>query len=319
MEAIIGITYRCNARCHMCNTWKNPSKEVDEISPSLMEKLPSSLKFVNITGGEPFLREDLDEFVSILTRKSKRVVISTNGFYTDRIMMLARKYHDIGFRISLEGLPERNDELRGIANCFDHGLRTLLQLKDLGIKDIGFGITASDKNARDIIDLFRLARSLKVEFATAIVHNSYYFHKNDNEIKRQKELIDEFNRLIAEFFRSRRIKNWFRAYFNYGIINYIEGKKRLLPCNVGQDLFYLDPFGEVHPCNGMDDSMGNLKEKDWDSIWLGQKAQQIREKVKNCDKNCWMIGSAAPAMKKDILKPMLWILKNRAYYLKNFR
>lgn len=80
--------------------------------------------------------------------------------------------------------------------------------------------------------------------------------------------------------------------------------------------FFLDPFGEIRPCNGMDtdsldNSMGNLNEKTFEEIWYSEKAKMIREKVKNCLKNCWMIGTASPAMKKYILKPLLWVIKNK--------
>ncbi len=318
MEAAIITTYRCNCRCHMCNVWEHPTKSEEEIKPSLFEKLPR-LDFCNITGGEPFLRDDIEEIVSVIRKKSKRIVISTNGFFTDRILAVAKRHGDIGIRISIEGLPAANDELRGINNGFDHGLRTLLELQRMGLKDIGFGITVSDRNARDMIELYQLAKSMNLEFATAAVHNSYYFHKYDNSIRKQEEVISCFEELIRELFCTRRIKNWFRAYFNYGLIHYVQGKPRLLPCKAGTENFFVDPRGEVLPCNGLEegvwlDSMGNLNEKGFDEIWNGEKAREIREKVKNCPKNCWMIGTAAPVMKRYIWKPVWWIINNRSRF-----
>ena len=199
---------------------------------------------------------------------------------------------------------------------FDHGLRTLLELQRLGIKDIGFGITVSDRNAKDMIELYQLANKLNVEFATACVHNSYYFHKLDNTIKGKEIVIKCFEKLIEELLRTKRIKNWFRAYFNCGLIDYINGKKRLLPCEAGTDMFFLDPFGEIRPCNGMEtdsleNSMGNLKEKTFEEIWYSEKVTKIRDSVKSCQKNCWMIGTASPAMKKNIKIPVIWIMKNK--------
>jgi len=81
-------------------------------------------------------------------------------------------------------------------------------------------------------------------------------------------------------------------------------------------MFFLDPWGEVRPCNGLDDdsldnSMGNLKEQSFEEIWNSEKARKIRESVRNCPKNCWMIGTASPAMKKHILKPLVWVVKNK--------
>ena len=306
--ASIIVTYRCNARCQMCNIWKYPSEK--EIGPGIYAKLPF-MKTVNVTGGEPFLREDLEEIINILKKRTKRLVISSNGFFTDRIIGVFDKHRDIGIRISIEGLPKANDELRGLADGFDHGIRSLLELRRMPIKDIGFGITVSDPNAKDLIELYWLAKFMKMEFATAAIHNSYYFHKYDNKFERPDIAINEFKKLIKELLKSFRIKDWFRAYFNYGLINYIKGNPRLLPCEMGYDSFFLDPYGEILPCNVMEESMGNLKAQEFDEIWNSKKAYEIREKVKNCPRNCWMIGSVSQQMKKYILKPLSWIFQHK--------
>jgi radical SAM protein with 4Fe4S-binding SPASM domain len=315
MEASIIVTYRCNARCHMCNTWQYPTKRSEEIKPEVLEKLPP-LSFTNITGGEPFLRDDILDIVEVIKRKSKRMVISTNGFMTDRILDVARRHKDIGIRISIEGLPKANDYIRGLKDGFDHGLRTLLGLNRIGLKDIGFGITVSDRNARDMIELYQLAKSMKVEFATAAVHNGYYFHKDNNRIEKIPEVVECFQEIIEELLKTRKIKNWYRAYFNHGIINYIRGRERLLPCEAGTENFFVDPWGEVMPCNAMEDrygirSMGNLNRQSFKEIWNSPEAERVREMVRKCPKNCWMVGTAAPVMRKYIAKPTMWVVKNK--------
>ena len=83
------VTYRCNARCSMCNRYKAPSKPEEEISIETIKKLPK-MYFTNITGGEPFIRTDLKDIVRELYKKSDRIVISTNGFFTDRIVDLCK-------------------------------------------------------------------------------------------------------------------------------------------------------------------------------------------------------------------------------------
>jgi len=308
--ASIITTYRCNARCHMCNTWQHPSKRGEELDPGMYDRLPS-MGTVNVTGGESFLREDLDEIITVLKKKTKRLVISSNGFFTERILNLFKKHNDIGIRISIEGLPRANDELRGIKDGFDHGIRTLIELYHMGIRDIGFGITVSDRNAGDMIELYHLADMMGLEFATAAVHNAFYFHKFDNKFEQPEVAVEEFRKVIGELLKSKKIKDWFRAYFNYGLINYINGKPRLLPCEMGRDSFFLDPHGDILACNVMEESMGNLKEKSFDEIWAGKRAEEVRQKAKNCGKNCWMIGSVSQQMKKYIWKPGIWVVKHK--------
>jgi sulfatase maturation enzyme AslB (radical SAM superfamily) len=186
-------------------------------------------------------------------------------------------------------------------------------LREKGMKDIGFGMTVQDRNAADLPFLYEIAASLGYEFATATLHNSHYFHKWDNVIHDPEKVAVEFKKIIGKMLQSNSPKTWFRAYFNSGLIRYMHNQPRLLPCEMGQDGFFVDPLGDVLACNGMDKkySMGNLKHQSWEEIWTGEKAQEVRRMVNQCPKNCWMIGSAAPAIRHHPLKPILWVAKNK--------
>ena len=102
-DMCIITTYRCPMRCKMCNIWEHPTDKRKEITPEEIKLLPS-VKFINLTGGEPFIREDLEQIVEVCFTKSPRVVISTSGWYEDRVIALAKKFPNIGIRISIEGL-----------------------------------------------------------------------------------------------------------------------------------------------------------------------------------------------------------------------
>ena len=315
MDGSIIVTYRCPMRCKMCNIWANPTKPSEEFAPELLEKLPR-MHSVNITGGEPFIREDIEEIVKILRKKTDRIVFSTSGWFSDRIIALAKKYPDLGFRISIEGLSVKNDELRGREGGFDKGLRTLLELRRMGVKDIGFGITVSNNNSGDMLDLYELNKNLKMEFATASFHNSFYFHKYDNQVTNLDEVCANFDELIQRLMKENNPKSWFRAFFNLGLINYVRGGRRMLPCEAGSENFFLDPYGNILPCNGMEErcwfaAMGNLKEATFEEIWNSPQAAAVRDKVAHCPKNCWMIGSVSPVMHKYLRKILPWVVKNR--------
>ena len=309
LNGTVIVTYRCNAKCNMCNRYKCPSKPSEEISLETIKKLPP-MYFTNITGGEPFIREDLEDIVKILREKSDRIVISTNGFFTDRIINLCKKYTDIGIRISIEGTEETNNKIRGLENGYQRGYQTLLKLKELGLKDIGFGMTVQDENAKDLTKLYEVSNDLDMEFATASLHNSFYFVENTNIIHDRQMVAEEFEKLINKLLKSNSPKKWFRAYFNHGLINYIYGQDRLLPCDMSFDTFFIDPFGDVMPCNGTKEKlvMGNLNNASWNEVWESEQAEKVRKAVRNCDRKCWMIGSASPAMHKYIWKPGIWVV-----------
>lgn len=313
LNGTVIVTYRCNARCNMCNRYKKPSLPEEEISLETIKKLPP-MYFTNITGGEPFIRTDLKEIVRELRKKSDRIVISTNGFFTDRIVELCREFPDIGIRISIEGLEETNNQIRGLEDGFNRGYSTLKKLVEMGMKDVGFGMTVQDLNAKDLVALYDLSNEMNMEFATASLHNSFYFVEAKNIIHDRPMVAKEFERLINELLKSKSPKKWFRAYFNHGLINYIYGQKRLLPCDMAFDTFFIDPYGDVMPCNGTKDKevMGNLNEcESWDELWQSPKAQAVRSKVRCCDRNCWMIGSVSPAMHKYIWVPAFWVLRHK--------
>lgn len=313
LNGTVIVTYRCNARCTMCNRYKAPSRPDEEISLETIKKLPM-MYFTNITGGEPFIRGDLPDIVRELYKKSDRIVISTNGYFTDRIIALADEFPEVGIRISIEGLEQTNNEIRGLPDGFNRGYNTLKKLVEMKHPDVGFGMTVQDRNAPDLVPLYKLSNELGMEFATASLHNSFYFVEAKNIIHDRLMVAKNFENLINELLKSNEPKKWFRAYFNHGLINYIYGQPRLLPCDMAFDTFFIDPYGDVMPCNGTKDKevMGNLNEQSWDELWGSEQAERVRNVVRHCDRNCWMIGSVSPAMHKYIWKPAAWVLVHKA-------
>lgn len=318
LNGTVIVTYRCNARCNMCNRYKKPSKPEEELTIETIKKLPP-MYFTNITGGEPFIREDLADIVRELYKKSDRIVISTNGFFTDRIIKLCEEFPKVGIRISIEGLEDTNNKIRGLDDGFNKGYTTLKKLVEMKHPDVGFGMTVQDANAKDLVELYRLSNEMNMEFATASLHNSFYFVEAKNIIKVRPMVAKEFENLINELLKSNSPKKWFRAYFNHGLINYIYGQKRLLPCDMAFDTFFIDPYGDVMPCNGTKEKevMGNLNETNWDTLWSSEQADKVRQKVRHCDRQCWMIGSVSPAMHKYIWVPATWVIKHK--FLRYFK
>lgn len=315
-DCSIITTYRCQMRCEMCDIWENPTDKKKEIKAEELDILPA-LKVINITGGEPFVRSDLNEFAELATQKAELVVVSTSGWHTNRIIEFCKKFPNVGIRVSIEGLSVNNDKLRGRASGFDRALKLLLTLKEIGHKNIGFGMTVSNHNSSDLIPLYQLAKNLGFEFATATFHNSFYFHKNDNTITESDNVISDFYKLIELQLKEPHPKSWFRALFNLGLIRYINGMPRMLPCEAGFANFFIYPYGDVYPCNGLEEKywlkkIGNIREiNNFDELWYSNEADQVRNLVKTCPKNCWMVGTASPVMKKYISQTGPWVLKNK--------
>ncbi len=78
---------------------------------------------------------------------------------------------------------------------------------------------------------------------------------------------------ITDFEEVVRLDKEYITNWNIGLdikilfINYIYGQKRLLPCDMSFDTFFIDPYGDVMPCNGTKDKevMGNLNNQTFQS------------------------------------------------------
>jgi MoaA/NifB/PqqE/SkfB family radical SAM enzyme len=175
-SAIVAVTLRCNARCVMCDIWKQRS--AGEIQPREYLKLPASLREINLSGGEPFLRQDLPEVMAAIRQAcpQARLVISTNGFLVDRMQQMAPQLLRLGsalaIRVSIDGLRETHDRLRGVPGGFAHALRGLQGLKEAGVQDLGVGMTLLAENVAQVSRVYQLAEELGVEFSVTLASDS---------------------------------------------------------------------------------------------------------------------------------------------------
>ncbi len=312
-------TFRCNAQCNMCNIWKFQTNPSEEIDASYYEKLPAGLR-INITGGEPTLRKDIDRIFEILYPKSRLLELSTNGYNTAKIVELANKYPNILIRVSVEGLPKINDTKRGIKDGFDHALRTMLELKKTKCKNIGFSVVISPDNYMDLLHLYELCVALDVELGNSAVHNSWYFHKEDNQIE-SEEALRQHELFVKALLTSKRrhlkdrLKDYGRAYFNRSIHRRLRGDtdEYRPPCGALSDFFFIDPWGNVTPCNGSSEEwkLGNIKDDTLENILASDKAREAMEKVRQCKRNCTFIVTERHDMVRRPWVPIKWILKNK--------
>lgn len=318
MDVCLILTYRCNARCMMCNVWKNPSVPADEISLREFEKIPFGVNIINLTGGEPTLRADLADIVDLLYPRTSKLEISSNGLHPEKIYPLIQKYPDIRVRFSLEGFEETSNLIRGEKNGFQTKVDGLHKLQELGGTDLGFAITIQDENVDQLVELFEFAEENCFELATSTVHNGFQFQKGDNVLYNRLRTARQIEELISTQLKSSKVKNWFRAYLNLGIVSRVLGHDRLLPCSAGTNFVFVDPWGDVFACNVRPDlKVGNLVDQTWDALINGQAMQAVRRNVALCQQNCWMVGSAKTAMRHPRftrlprLKPLLWVAENK--------
>lgn len=318
MDLTIISTYRCNSKCQMCYIWQNPTDPREEVSIETLSKLPDGFDNLNVSGGEPTLRTDLQELIDVVYPKARITEISSNGLHPEKLVPIIKKHPDIKVRFSLEGNEVTNNTIRGEENGYATKVAGLKRLREAGGTDLGFALVIQDENASQLVKVYEFAQSMGFELATSTLHNAWQFYKNDNYFYDRLSVARQVEGLIAAMLKTNNIKNWFRAYLNLGLIEKILGHNRLIRCTAGTDFAFIDPWSDVWACNVRSDlPLGNLANQSWDEIIGSRTAEESIKKVHECKQNCWMVTTARTAMRSKILpqlpklQPLMWVLKNK--------
>lgn len=306
---VVAVTYRCSARCLMCDIWKRPREARPELAAEDYRWLPASLRSINVSGGEPFLRDDLVDVVRVMqeTCARARIVISTNGLAPDRIERAAAAMKRIAVRVSVDAVGAAHDRARGVEGAYGLAIETVRRLKALGIRDLGLAATSMESTAGELEAVERLAGEMGVQFVASVAHSSpIYFGAQEGERPRSEAAVGEIAAMLRRQLRSPRPADWAKAYYTRGLVEYVLGRPRMLPCGAGVDHFFLDPWGDVYPCNVQGLKMGNVRDGGFDRI-AARSAADVRSAVAGCREQCWMVCTVAPPMRRHPLRPLAWI------------
>jgi len=289
----------------MCNIWQNHIK--NELDPNEYLKLPSTLTDINITGGEPFLRRDIVEIVANMKKAAPRarLILNTNGFMPRKIKEDMEKIilidPDFAFRVSIDGIGNVHDAIRGIPGGYERCMETLRAVKELGVKDIGISFTLMQQNIDELPKVQQLCRKNGYEFSLTVVTNSpIYFgeKKEDFRPKRNTKLDRVLQNAAVTHLRSYRPKEIIRGWFVKRLLSYVKTGKRVLPCYAGSGFFYMDSAGNVYTCHMKPWIMGNITKQSFDMIMSNQR---FAPRVASCN-DCWMVCTAKSSMRHHLFQ-----------------
>ncbi|HAT03350.1 MAG TPA: hypothetical protein DCS29_01045 [Candidatus Magasanikbacteria bacterium] len=319
IDCVLGITYNCNARCVMCDIWK--IKEFPELPVEEYKKLPPTLRDINISGGEPFLRKDIADIIATAQKAAPkaRMVISTNGFmpaFIEKQMKDVLKVKpDIGVAVSVDGYGDMHEKIRRIPQAWDKVTETIERLQKLGMKNLRMAFTILPQNIQDFGRVYDETQKRGIQFTHAFAQTSeHYFGgaNNDDNKPDLNELKKQYLHIINSELSSWHPKKWVRAFFSHGLYKFSIEKKQVLNNDPGTKFFYLDPRGVVYPSVVHNYPMGNIQNYGtWDDLWYGPRADDAREKVRTIGRPAWMICTARTAIKKNPHKVACWIVKNK--------
>jgi MoaA/NifB/PqqE/SkfB family radical SAM enzyme len=319
-DAVIAVTYRCNARCQMCNIWQ--VKDHDDCKPDDYRIIPDSLRHINVSGGEPFLRADLPDIVRVVSERNPKahILVSSNGFQPSRTIESVRRmlqYHqNLGIGISIDGIGAMHDKVRGIPGAFEKSTETVRRLRDeVGLKDIRIAFTLQDDNVGHLLDVYELSKKLGTQFTWVVAQtSSHYFQNTDNSSGHWSggtHVQGSVLELISRQLRSGKPKDWARAFFSHGNLLRAKNEPRPIRCKAASSFFFIGPRGDVHACNARNLPLGNIRTQSWNEIWTGKHADDVRDTVSRCTDNCWMVCTARSSMIEAIPEVVSWITYNK--------
>jgi len=298
------LTHKCNSRCKLCNIWKKkPGKEFtfDEITKFFQKS--NKFSWVDISGGEIFLRDDLTEIVKAITDNCKNLYLlhfPTNGILPELIEKKTReiaklKPKKLIVTVSVDGPPELHDELRGIPNNWKKAIDTYRRLKKIKAVEIYIGMTLSPYNFGKFQETYDAVKkevkdiSYK-DFHVNIAHSSEHYYGTKLKYESEKEIIDE----VRNFMKLKRLPYnpvlFLESIYLKLVRNFILTKNTPLRCKALNSSCFIDPEGNVYPCNSYNKNLGNLRDFDYDikKIWNLPETKKIRNEISSgkCTQ-CW--------------------------------
>jgi len=285
---IFFVTSFCNARCKFCFNWKNTQKAGSERELTLDEikkifRSFSSIQHLTLSGGEPFLREDLPEILEFISHNNDvhMITIPTNAILSDRIFKLTRNIlnrirKDTHLRIglSLEGIGEKHDEIVRVKGAFGklqqtyHKLHSLLDTyKNF---NVDMSLCCSGFNKKDLKELFKYCndyfKGCTIELLLARGHPREKGAKNVTP-EEYREILDYLYRLKGAKKTNKpfaRIIDTAQRMVTYQVIEIMKTKKMPTRCYVYSKMIVLQSNGDVFPCEYLDRKLGSLRDYDYD-------------------------------------------------------
>ncbi len=304
-------TERCQSRCITCNGWKTPASVQEEeltidqwrwILKNLHEWM-GNFQYI-ISGGEPFLRDDVFDMASYSASLGDTVNIVTNGLaLPDKLeRVLYSDFSNITFSLNAVQNPDIHNVSRGRDDAFKRTMDSIQNLnhmnkyrKDHKWKNLFLSTVVMPTNLTEIRPIAEFCKTEGIgvsyqlmdngdAFSTAVDSDSQIY---DKDIKTAAlEAIDEMIKLKQEGYP---ICNGYSQLKAFKVLIDTPEEIQNIQCMVGENNFAIDPYGNCRICFCMK-PIGNLKNSLPQDLWYSKEADEVREEILNCKMNCRLLN-----------------------------
>lgn len=292
----------CNMKCEHCFYWKQLNSP-DDLTFDEMVSLSESLgpiENLNLSGGEPFIREEFAEICKQFVRHNgvKEIYVPTNGYFTDRTTAKVKATLEEASlklfvtEISLDGMPEFHDTFRGSKNSFRKAMETYDALVQLQQEDPRLQIHSNSTATADNMDDIRRLTTFLFDRCPKMTHHNLALIRGDRknpslqgpDLAKYQDLYQYVQRLWAPREESRYgaavepMLQWCK-------VETARQRRQVIPCRAGvlSAVFYAN--GDVSVCE-QHLPLGNLRQSSFKDIWYSEKARRLRASIRAKDCHC---------------------------------
>ena len=310
VNLIFFVTSRCNLLCKHCFYWEELNKKKNELTLEEIERISRSLPnllSVSLTGGEPYLRKDLDRIASAFEQNSgvRNIQIPSNGLLVDQTISRAETLLErvsqarVSTGVSLDGLEEDHNRIRQNPKSFQRAIETLQALKQLKPHfpnlSVGIALTVSAANCDRLDPIFEyVTKELEPDAITITLARGNPLDPSLTNV--DLEAYREFARKVVAFRRAHRLAGGLtdrmviaKEEEVYRLVSEAaEATGRISPCYAGELSTVLSETGEVYLCETLDKSMGNVRDFncDFSDLWQASQADAARKYQKDLGCQC---------------------------------
>lgn len=282
------ITNKCLLSCKHCYIDDNKKNDLSlKNLKIILKKYHDFLVAINkkgriqFSGGEPFLSDNL--FILLDEAKKLKIpcrILSSGVGITEEKIEMLKKTHCRTVQISIEGLKDINDEIRGINN-FDKALRSMRFLKKNGF-NVTISMTISKYNYKDVKKVVKLTQNEADRFHFSRLvpigqsSDSIHLMLKKNTVKSVFKKVFNLKKRINKIDIPLRDPLW----------NMVKMKNKkfcqniVSGCSAGFNGLTIDNDGVIYPCRRLPVSLGNILDVDFFKIW---NESEILKKLRNRD------------------------------------
>ncbi len=312
-SVVVSISFRCNSKCRTCDVWRKPNDDLSvEEWRRVFHNLGRTPFYMTFTGGEPFLRADLDELVIAAYQECRPEVITipTNGLLSERVLAQVERIcrecprSQIGINLSLDGIGDAHDDIRGVPGNWERAQQTWRMLKDLQPRYPNLVLTI-----HTVISRFNIHRFQETYAGLQELHPDSYI----TEVAEERVELDtvgwgitplaEQYAPVADFLSEQarrapakgiaRFTQAFRAQYYQLAKRTLQERTQVIDCYAGWASAHIAPNGDIWSCCIRAEPVGNLRETNYDlaPIWFGERMAALRRSIANKECACPMANA----------------------------